>query len=82
MVLEQLENNQERLTAYLDYQPVGSSTKTGWLTLENYHFLRIGQKDKANSTFLIDEVRISKGALGVADFLRLQGPRGTVLLFR
>ena len=71
-----------KLTAYLDYEQVGTATKAGTLALEDYHFLRIGQKDKSNSTFLIDEVRISKGALGVADFLRLKGPTGTVLLFR
>lgn len=71
-----------KLTAYLDYEQAGTVTKAGTFTLEDYHFLRIGQKDKTNSIFLIDEVRISKGALGVADFLRLKGPAGTVLLFR
>ena len=70
------------LTAYLDYKPVGTITKAGTFTIEDYHFLRIGQKDKPNSTFLIDEIRISKSALGVDDFLRLKGPRGLLLQVR
>jgi hypothetical protein len=82
MTIEQMADNQHKLTGYVDYQPVGTSTMGGWTTLEDYHFLRIGQKDKTYSIFLIDELRISKGALGVADFLRLKGLAGTAVLIR
>ena len=67
------EHTNQTITVYFDYESVGSKTIKGVFTTYDYHFLRFGHKDSAQSVMMLDEFRVSRGALPVSAFMRQAG---------
>jgi hypothetical protein len=51
-----------------------------WRGVDDGMFLEFGRK--FNSTFWIDEMRITKGVLTPSEFLKAMPPSGTTVIFR
>jgi hypothetical protein len=76
------EHSKQTVNAYFDYSHIGAVTVDGVFTVNDYHFLRFGQKDKSQSVMKLDEFRISRGALPVSAFMRQTEPLGTSIVIR
>ena len=81
-IVHDAEHAHQTITAYLDYENIATSSVNGVFTVNDYHFLRFGQKDKDTSVMLLDEFRVSRGALPVSAFMRQAGAAGMSIIFR
>ena len=75
------EHTNQTITVYFDHSEVGSKSIKGVFTTLDYHFLRFGHNDQ-QSVMMLDEFRISRGALPVSSFMRQTGPAGMAIILR
>ena len=67
--------------AYLDYAPAGSGSAPGAFWASPNLVLHVGDSSR-NVSFRIDEIRVSKGVLPSAKFMRWRNRKGLILYFR
>ena len=75
------EHTNQTITVYFDHSEVGSKSIKGVFTTLDYHFLRFGHDDQ-RSVMMLDEFRVSRGALPVSAFMRQAGAPGMSIIFR
>lgn len=75
------EHTNQTITVYFDHLEVGSKSIKGVFTTLDYHFLRFGHDDQ-QSVMMLDEFRISRGALPVSSFMRQTGSAGMAIILR
>ncbi|MBR6588536.1 MAG: hypothetical protein IKK82_14080 [Kiritimatiellae bacterium] len=77
-----LENGATEFCYYFDYEEVyrERTENLAWRGVDDGMFLEFGRN--FNSTFWIDEMRITKGVLTPSEFLKAMPPSGTTVIFR